>query len=297
MPPGGEPGKGISTMAMTEEERRTFGADGHLDAPGGTLAATGDAAATKDERDAYLDEPMTLQEHLKELRDRIIKAGIGVVIGMIGGFFVAGQVMQYFRDLIKRADPNARFIQTGPTEYIIVFFKIAFYFGIALAMPIIIYQFIRFLAPGLTKQEKRYVYLSMPFIMFFFVLGVAFATLVAIPNMFHFLLTFSAGYVDNDIRVSETLDFFGSLSLWTGIIFELPVVMFLLAALNIAPYRILRKTRKYASVGLMILAAVITPTPDPINMLLVWAPMYLLFELGLFASRFARPRREVGSEK
>lgn len=288
-------------MATTDEEQRTTtvtplndGAEGSgpLVPTGGTPAPRDDAAPAAP--NDYLDEPMTLQEHLGELRDRLIRTVIGVVIGMVGGFFVSGRVLRYFQSVLKRADPDAILVQYGPTEAIVVYFKIAFYFGIALAMPIIIFQLIRFLAPGLTRTEKRYVYLSLPFIVFFFVLGVAFASLVAIPNMLVFLLEFSKRLdIANHIRIEEQLGFFLNLSLWTGIVFEMPVVMFLLASLNIVSYQLLRKTRKYASVGLMILAAVITPTPDALSMLIVWAPMYVLYELGLLLARFARPRKRA----
>ncbi len=286
-------------MAMTDEGRRTTPAavaDGYAAPAGGPLVPAGGDPPARNQ-DAHLDEPMTLQEHLKELRDRIIKAGLGVLIGMMAGFYFAQYAITYFLYLFAtKAPPGTELTVTSPGERVVVYFKIAFYFGVAFAMPVIIYQFIRFLAPGLTRAERRYVYLTMPFIVFFFVLGVAFASGVAIPNMFHFLLAFGDfTYGDqslrNFIRLEELLGFFSNLSLWTGVTFQLPVIMFLLASLNIVPYRVLRQTRKYASVGLMVLAAIITPTPDPINMLIVWAPMYLLFELGLLTARFARPRK------
>lgn len=287
-------------MAMTEEDRQattaTAASNGHLNDGGGPLSPTGDNAPAP-RREDYLDEPMTLQEHLKELRDRLIKIAAGVLAGMVAGFYFARYAITYFLYLFEtKAPPGTELVVSSPAERVVVYFKITFYFGVAFAMPIIIYQLIRFLAPGLTRTEKRYVYLSMPFVVFFFVLGVAFASGVAIPNMFHFLLGFGDfRYGDqelrNFIRLEDLLGFFSSLSLWTGVTFQMPVIMYLLASLNIVPYRVLRHTRKYASVGLMVLAAIITPTPDPINMLLVWAPMYLLFEFGLIAARFARPRK------
>jgi sec-independent protein translocase protein TatC len=280
-------------MAITDEEQRAAtttswplnGAEG-----AGAIAPAGGAPPVAQDDD-LLDQPMTLQEHLAELRDRLIRTVIGVAVGMVAGFFGAQYVIDYFFRVLKKAAPDAELIYSSPTEPIVVFFKIAFYLGVAVAMPIIVYQFIRFLAPGLTKREKRYVYLLMPFVIVFFVLGVLFSSLVAIPNMMHFLLNFGDPRLKKLIRIEEMLGFFSNLSLWTGIVFEMPLVMFMLATLNIAPYHVLRNMRKYAAVGLMILAAVITPTPDPLNMLIVWAPMYLLFELGLILARFARPRQ------
>ena len=290
-------------MATTEEQQQTTattwafngadGADG-----GGPLVPAGGGTPARQDDDELLDEPMTLQEHLLELRNRLIKAVAGVAVGMVGGFLLANYVINYFIALVTRSceqevngRPRCSVIAISPTEQIVVFFKIAFYLGIAVAMPIIVYQFIRFLAPGLTRTEKRYLYAMLPFVILFFLLGIGFSSLVAIPNMMHFLLNFGHPDVANTISIERILSFFSSLSLWTGVIFEMPVLMFLLASLNIVSYQVLRKTRRYASVGLMVLAPIITPTPDPINMLLVWAPMYLLFEFALILARFARPLR------
>jgi sec-independent protein translocase protein TatC len=279
-------------MATTEEVGRAAantwtmgGADG-----GGPLGPAGaNGLAPQDEE--FDDQPMTLVDHLKELRDRLIRMCLAILVGMGAGFFFTERVIRYFREVVTRADPNAQLIQTEATEYISTYLKVTMYLGIAFAMPVLVYQIIRFLAPGLTKKERRYVYATLPFAMLFFAGGVAFASLVAIPNMYHFLLAFSAGNVDNLIRVGDVLGFFSSLSIWTGVFFELPVVMFLLSALGIVSYDVMRKARKFAAVGLMIVAAVITPAPDALSMLVVWAPMYLLFELGLILARFARPRR------
>ena len=280
-------------MATVEEEQRA-GAWSINDtaASGGALTTVGDNVPVPPQ-DAD-DQPMTLVEHLKELRDRLIKMCLAVLVGMVGGFFFTQQVINYFTTVVSRADPNAQLVQTETTDYISTYLKITLYLGVCFAMPILVYQLIRFLAPGLTRTERRYLYSTLPFAMIFFVAGVLFASLVAIPNMYHFLLGFSAGHVANLLRIGDVFGFFSSLSLWTGIFFELPIVMFLLTALNIVQFEMMRKTRKYAAVGLMIAAAVITPTPDAISMLVVWAPMYLLYELGLLLSRFvARSKRRA----
>ncbi len=276
-----------TTTTATTGTILTGGADG-----GGPLVPANGAAPAPAPREDYFDEPMTLQEHLKELRDRLIKAVLGVAVGTAIGFFLSGRLLSYMKAQVKAADEEGMIVQTGLTDAVVVYFKIAFYLGIAFAMPIILYQFIRFLTPGLTRKEKRYVYLVLPFALIFFALGVTFSSTVTVPSMILFLLEFSKNLgITNTIRIEDILGFYANVSLWSGIAFELPVVMFLLAALGVAPHRTQRKWRKYAAVGLMVVAAVITPTPDPINMLLVWAPMYLLFELGLIFTRFA-PKRD-----
>ena len=279
-------------MATTEQEQRTTSWPLNGNGAGGApiVPAGGNEPAPQDED--FDDQPMTLVEHLKELRDRLIRMCLAILVGMIGGFFLTPYVIDYFKRVVTHADPSARLIQTEATEYISTYLKITLYLGIAITMPILVYQIIRFLAPGLTKTERRYVYATLPFTMLFFIGGVSFASLIAIPNMYHFLLGFSAGEVENLMRIGDVLGFFSSLALWSGVFFELPIVMFLLAALNLVTYDVMRKTRKFAAVGLMIAAAVITPTPDALSMLIVWAPMYLLYELGLVLARFARWRRK-----
>jgi sec-independent protein translocase protein TatC len=279
-------------MVTTEQEQRTdWTLNGNGANGGGPLAPGGNNAPLPQPDDIGDDQPMTLVEHLKELRDRLVRMCIAILVGMVGGFFFAERVVGYFRSVVQRADPNAQLVQTEATDLVSTYLKITLYLGIAFAMPVLLYQVIRFLSPGLTKQERRYVIATIPFAMIFFVGGVAFASLVAIPNMYHFLLGFSAGQVTNLIAIGSVFGFFSSLSLWSGIFFQLPIVMFLLSALGVVSYDVMRKARKWASVGLMIAAAVITPTPDALSMLIVWAPMYLLFELGLILARFARRRK------
>ena len=236
------------------------------------------------------DTPLTLQEHLRELRGRLIRVVLTIALGMGGGLYFANHVQRYFLDLIARIAPNVRVIATTPQEKVVVYFTIALYLGIAFAMPVIIYQILRFLAPGLTPTEKRYAYGLLSGVLVCVVGGVLFAVLVAIPQMLHFLLNFGDPGINVTPRAAEILGFCSDLALWTGIAFELPLLMFLFAALNVTPYPLLRRGRKWAAVGLMIAAAVITPTPDALSMLIIWAPLYLLFELGLILSRFARPR-------
>lgn len=236
------------------------------------------------------DTPLTLTEHLQELRARLIKVALSVAVGMVGGLFAATRVQGYFIDMVGRVAPGTEMIATTATEKISVFFTIALYLGIAFAMPVIVYQAIRFLAPGLTPAERRHVYALLPGVLACFAAGVLFALTVALPQMLDYLLNFGDPRIRPTPRAADILGFCSDLALWTGIFFELPVLLFLLASLNILPYRVLRRGRKYAAVGLMIAAAVITPSPDALSMLIIWAPMYLLFELGLILARFARPR-------
>ena len=241
------------------------------------------------------DEPMTLQEHLAELRGRIIKIVIAVGFGLVGGLLWANHVEGYFLDLLQRVAPGTRVIALSPQERFTVYCTIALYIDIALAMPVILYQLLRFVAPGLTPGERRLTYLLLPGAVACFAGGIAFSAFVTLPQMFRFLLNFGNPEIGNAMRASEVLNFCANLALWTGLAFELPMVMFLLASLNVAPYDLLRRGRKYASVGLMLVAAIMTPSPDALSMIIVWAPLYCLFEFGLILARFARPRAQVST--
>jgi sec-independent protein translocase protein TatC len=239
------------------------------------------------------DEPMTLQEHLTELRGRLIKIVAAIGGGMVGGLLLAEHVQGYFLALLGHAAPGTIVYAGSPPERVTVFFTIALYIGIAFAMPVILYQLLRFVAPGLTAGERRLVYFLLPGVLVCFAGGIAFTVTVTLPEMFHVMLNFGNPEIENFQRASEVLNFCANLCLWTGLAFELPMVMFLLATLNVAPYRQLRRGRKYAAVGLMVVAAIMTPSPEALSMLIVWAPLYFLFEVGLILARFARPRPQV----
>lgn len=228
-------------------------------------------------------EEMTLQEHLEELRTRLIYSALTVVVGFVIGLAVTMPLLR----LMARMSGLGQFTAISPTESFTVFMKVALYVGIALSMPVLIYQVIRFLAPGLTKREKQYVFRAIPFVTGMFVLGVMFAFFIVIPRALRFLHGFGGDIFKADFRANEVISFYLTLILWVGIVFELPIVMYLLAKLGVVTARLLGSMRKYALIVIMIAAAIITPTPDPFNMFMVAAPMYALYELGIILARFA----------
>lgn len=232
-------------------------------------------------------EEMTLQEHLEELRNRIVKICIAVGVAMIGGLIVANP----FLEAIKRnAHVKGGFTAISPTDPLTAWFKAALYIAIAVAAPLIVYQIMGFLAPGLTRKEKRVLFTSLPFVSILFVSGAAFAFFFAAPNAFKFLSTFNSGLFDFRPTADNVLNLYLKFMIGMGIAFEMPVIMFLLAKLNILSAARMARYRKYAVLLVAIMAAIITPTPDPINMLVVAAPLYVLYEFGLILARlFAKP--------
>ncbi len=231
---------------------------------------------------------MTLREHLFELRDRVVRAGIGVGVGTLAGFLLAPTVLSYFVRMIcaDTTGDTCRLQIIDPTEGILSFFKVALYIGIALSLPIVLYQIIRFMAPGLTRGEKRMLFTSLPFVGVLFVMGAAFAVSLVIPAMLQFLGGFMPEFFKPEFRASTVLALAITVTLWMGMVFEMPLVMVLLTRLGIVTWRKLLSWWRYAVVIIMIVSAIITPTPDPINMSIVAVPMVILYILGIGMARF-----------
>jgi sec-independent protein translocase protein TatC len=231
-------------------------------------------------------EEMTLLEHMEELRDRIIKCVIAVGVTFIAGAVLAGPLLKRIQ-----IEANARhgFDIVSPTDPITVYFKIALYIAIALALPVLLWQLIGFLAPGLTKKEKRFLIMSMPFIILLFLLGVSYAFFFAAPRALQFLSGFMSDTFEWSPEPNETVTFYLTLMLGLGVAFQLPVVMFILAKIGVVSPQKMRSWWRYAVVILLIVAAVVTPSTDPFNMMIVFVPLYLLYEVGVLVSRiFAR---------
>jgi sec-independent protein translocase protein TatC len=231
-------------------------------------------------------EEMTLLEHMEELRDRIIKSVIAVGVAFIAGIVLANPLLQRLR---VEANATAGFDVVSPTDPITLYFKVALYIAIAIALPVILWQLIGFLAPGLTKKEKRLLYMSLPFVVILFLLGVAYAFWFAAPRALQFLSSFLPDLYEWTPEGNAVITFFLTLMLGLGLAFQMPVVMFILAKLGIASPQKMRTFRKYAVLILLIAAAIITPSTDPFNMAIVFLPLYLLYEAGIIiAGLFAR---------
>lgn len=226
---------------------------------------------------------MPLMEHLRELRTRLIRAFIALAITTAGSFVFAKQVLVILIAPMGDTLPQA----LKPTESLGNYMKVALICGVTLAMPFIVYQIGRFVAPGLTRKEKRYLILLVPGATLCFVSGVAFAYFVMLPAAIPFLQGFMADIIEQRWAIGEYLSFVTSLLFWIGVAFELPLFVYFLTKLGIIDARTLSKNRKYAVVIIAVLAAVITPTVDPVNMTLVMGPLIVLYELGVILAKIA----------
>jgi len=237
----------------------------------------------------------TLLQHLSELRRRVFICVVAVLAGSAVSFGFFEEIVEILvepaRDL--GLGTGGELIYTEVTELLTTAIKVSFVSGLILASPIIVSQGVMFVAPGLTRQEKRYLFGFMPVVILAFAGGVAFAYYILTPPALHFLLTFGGDIATPLIRISNIINLMIRLLFWMGLAFETPLVMFLLASLGIASASSLGRFRRYWVVVAFILAAMITPTVDPVNQALVAGPLLILYELGILLAWLAgRSRRK-----
>ena len=231
--------------------------------------------------DGSRDVELPLREHLIEFRNRLIKAALSVFLMTALSFTFAKEEVRILTELAR----DYEIIALKPTEVFIAHLNVAFMTGIALSMPLLVYQLFRFMAPGLTRNEKRAVLLALPGISLFFLMGVLFCYFVVLPSALDFLLSFGEPLITSTPTVSEYLSFVTQFLLAVGLAFETPVIILLLARLGVATPARLRRFRRWAYILAFVIAAIITPTPDPVNQIIVAVPIILLYELGIIFSR------------
>ncbi len=226
---------------------------------------------------------MTFLDHLEELRKRIFYSLIALCVAAVVGFFISQRVL----DLLTRSVPN--FVFLAPAEAFVVHLKVALITGLFLAAPVIFYQFWRFVRPALQKHEVKYIVLAVVVSSVLFAVGVAFAYLVVVPVAMKFLLSFETPKLQPMISISEYVGTVGTFLLASGVMFQLPVIMFFLTKLGVVTPKLLMKNQRIAVVLVFIVAAILSP-PDIFSQSLMAVPLLVLFELGVLASSLARPR-------
>jgi sec-independent protein translocase protein TatC len=217
---------------------------------------------------------MSFSDHLEELRIRLFYSVIAVVVGAIGCFTIANQLVS----LLEIPAKGVKFLQLTPGEYFFVSVKVAGYGGILVAMPVVIYQIIRFLLPGLTRKERQLVLPVVIGSSFLFVGGLAFAYYLLIPAALNFLVSYGADVVEQLWSIDRYFEFVLVLLLATGLLFQVPVLQIVLALLGIVSSTQMLKGWKSIVVGAMVVGAVVTPSTDPITQsLLAGAVLGLYF--------------------
>ena len=228
---------------------------------------------------------MSLIEHLEELRRRLIISVAAIVVGAVIGFFLSEPVLALLRQPLP--DAHQTLIVTSLTDAFAVRLKISGFLGIAMAMPVILYQVWRFVTPGLTRRERRLIWPLMLVALALFALGM-FIGYVIIPYAITFLLSFAMEGVEPFLTLPEYVGFVTTMMIVFGLVFEFPILLVALARVGIIDHRRLARSRRWTIVGIVIFAIVATPGGDPISPLILSSVMYLLFEGSLLAIRLMR---------
>jgi sec-independent protein translocase protein TatC len=236
------------------------------------------------------DKEMTLLEHLDELRGRLVASAVGVVAGILVAIIPlpgVGSITETVVKLLAERAPAGKLSTLAPGEGFFTFLEVAMLIGIALSMPVIVYQVLAFVTPALYENEKKYLFIAVPGVTVSFAAGVAFCYFFMLPFAIAFLGGFQPDIFNPIWSAERYLDFVTTFLFWVGLTFELPILMYFLSKLGVVSATRMASFRKYAFVLAFVIGAIITPTPDPINQTIVSLPIYLLFELGVILARFA----------
>ncbi len=234
-----------------------------------------------------LDANMTLVEHLRELRKRLVVSLIAITVGFLAVYGFAEHIFAFLTQPLLDAIPEGherKMIFTGVAQPFLIDLKVGIFGGIVVAMPVVLHQAWKFIAPALYANEKRYF---MPFIvtaLLCFAAGGAFAYFVAFPFSFQFFLGYSTTDIQPMISISEYLDFVQKLLLAFGLMFEMPLIMFVLAKFGMITPHFLSENRRWATVIMALAAAIFTPA-DAISMLAMLIPLLILYEISLLVVR------------
>ena len=231
------------------------------------------------------EKRLPLTSHLQELRKRLIFSFIAIGIGFIFCYAFSDSLFDILaKPLFDLMPKGSSLIFISVAEAFFTYMKVGFIGGIILASPVVLYQVWAFVAPGLYRHEKRYVY---PFVLlgsFFFALGIFFGYYVALPIGFKFLLGYATDLIKPMPNMKEYLSFSIKFLLVFGLVFEFPVVLLLLARIGVIDAKMLARQRKYAILLIFVFAAMVTP-PDVISQVIMALPLIGLYELSILLSR------------
>ena len=245
---------------------------------------------------------MPLMEHLKELRDRVIKCVLAIAVGASVGFALYEPIFDFligpYRDLCEK-DPESSITQcallaTDPLEGFTVRLKVSTYGGVALVLPVLLWQIWRFVSPGLYAKEKKYAipFISSAVVLFVMGAGIAYWTM---PKAIDFLVSIGGGE-ENIVTAYSPSKYFQLIvfmMLSFGIGFQFPVLLVALELVGVVSPEALARVRRYAIVGIAVLVAVITPSGDPISMLALTVPMVVFYEAAIIIGKVVRRRRKA----
>lgn len=228
-------------------------------------------------------------DHLEEFRAKIIWSLVGLIIGcIISGIFI-NQIMDNF--LLKPAvNVGLKLQNLRPFGQPFFYFKVILISGIIISFPFMIYQLWSFIEPGLYSKEKQWAKRITFFTSICFLSGVAFSYFIMIPSMLNFAALFGSDKIANIIDINEYYSFIVMILLAAGILFEMPMVAFILARFGIITIKTMKRYRRHSIIAILILAAILTPTPDPISQLIFAAPLFILYEISILIAKIGEKK-------
>ncbi len=240
---------------------------------------------------------MPLLDHLDELRWRIIKAFSSILVFAVVGFIFSNQLIEILSLPIEQTKPRLELLNTTILGVFLAKMRVAVVLGIVTSLPVIIHQIWRFIAPGLLEDERSFAPLLILTTIFSFIVGSLFSYFVMIPWSLKFFAVLNYGLegLVNYVTITDYLNYITILILFTGMAFELPVVIFILAKVGLVNANMLRAIRKFAYLGILILAAIFTPA-DPFTMVGVATPMILLYEVSIWVAKLVRQKKIEAEE-
>lgn len=234
---------------------------------------------------------MGFLDHLEELRWRIIKGLLAIIIGSAVSFGFIDQILEILLKPTTATSYRIALQVLSVQGMFLIKWFIAFISGFVLAMPVVVYQIWRFVTPGLKINEKRYALPVVLFACISFITGVSFGYLVLIPFSLEFFSGMGAGLVENNFSITYYFSFLTWLLLGAGLVFQLPVLSLFLSAIGVLTPPFMRHYRRHAIVTILILSSFITP-PDPVSMLMMAVPLVVLYEISIGVSWMVNHRRE-----
>lgn len=225
-------------------------------------------------------------EHLEELRKRLFKCLAAVLVGSVISFAFVGEL----RTLLTRPAGDLTLIYVKPAEALIANIRLAVMAGVILVLPLIIYQFLAFIVPGLYKKERRVLLPLVFFMVILFGAGVSFAYFVAFPFAITFFLKFATHDLQALFTITEYMAFVTKFIFSFGLVFQMPLLFLVLGRLNVVKPPFLRRNRKYVLLIIVVFAALITP-PDAISQLIMAGPLLVLYEFGIILVAISQYRR------
>lgn len=286
-------------MASTDTDRKPTGLKAIR------IGRSGPSKPQKEKKPKPIASQMTFFEHLGELRNRLMWSALAVVVTTAIAWFFHEDLLAAFLDLAKKSFPTVHFISIDVTQSFGVYFELCLQAGLLLASPILVYHILAFLAPALEPETqpgeagyeeevkmlgsiRRSLVFFIPLVALFFLAGIAFAYYLVLPPALKFLLGFGEGQFETTPTVKSFVGLMAKVMFWSGLVFELPIIMFLLAKMRLVTWQRMVKFWKWALVLSLVAAAFITPSPEIFSQAIISIPVYGLFWLGVLFARFAK---------